>query len=432
MSIKLATVLATKTAETPSSVLLTNAILKDGSASFKEQLESSATQENKSNRTAEAEVAEFDESAKIVETVKKANVVKTAETTQQAQAVKLSTANQAQIEETEAIQQVLTGEAVVTQQAQAVKLSTAKQVQTEETALNQQAQSGTTVIAQQSQADKISTVKQVQKEETAVSQQAQTEKTAVKPQVKNGTQGNTKQDQTEDNALNQQAQTEESAKNNVQPQAAKNKLTSKAMAAKTTDTMDPLDALSAKISTLNELKGKNSSSLKTKIGAVKTENKISDKNDYCQTLKMDKSDATFFLNLVTNQETAAQSLQAAGVNQAVNNNSTEIKSDATQQAAKVSQGLIDALKDSAQTGKSIRIDFDNKIAVVMKLDKDGSITANFIPGDAAVENYLRNNIAGLKQNFDDQNLAYNELTYTRHQKQEQQKQQKQNKENQNE
>ena len=59
----------------------------------------------------------------------------------------------------------------------------------------------------------------------------------------------------------------------------------------------------------------------------------------------------------------------------------------------------------------VRISFDKDVSVVIKIDKHGKISAEFIPGSAEVENYLRTNIASLKQKFDEQNLPYNELFY---------------------
>ncbi|MDD3435865.1 MAG: flagellar hook-length control protein FliK [Candidatus Gastranaerophilales bacterium] len=186
----------------------------------------------------------------------------------------------------------------------------------------------------------------------------------------------------------------------------------------------PVEELNAKIATLNELK----------IGIGKTQTltadeKTSRKDDYCRILNMDNNDITFFVNLVENQQMTAQTSQVNNQN-TVNNNFAEIKTEATQQTVQVSQTLLDALNNSMQTGKPVRIDFDKDIAVIIRVDKDGNLSANFIPGNAAVENYLRNNIASLRQSFDQQNLPYNELSYSNKQKQEQGN--KNNKENENE
>lgn len=225
----------------------------------------------------------------------------------------------------------------------------------------------------------------------------------------------------------------ETAQQSKAEETAKTKAATENEAATTDkEALDPLNALSAKISTINELKEKNNFNSKIQNAEVKTEDLKSNKNAYCQVINFDSNDAAFFIGLVGSQEMSAQNAQALGMGQTVNNNFTQIKSEATQQTVQISQTLMDALNDSSKTGKSVRIDFDSNIAVIMKLDKNGTISANFIPGDSAVENYLRNNIAGLKQSFDNQNLAYNELTYSKQQHQEKQEKQKQNKENQDE
>lgn len=187
---------------------------------------------------------------------------------------------------------------------------------------------------------------------------------------------------------------------------------------------NPLNELNFKIAAINEMKNGHNS--KTQ----EIDSKIDDKQDYCQRIKMDNNDLTFFVNLVQNQQMIAQGGQVNNSN--INNYFTDIKSEATQKTVHVSATLLDAINESAKTNKPFRIDFDNNIAVVMKVDKDGILSANFIPGSAAVEAYLKNNIESLKQNFDNQNLPYNELSYSKQQKQEQDQQQNKNKENKNE
>ncbi len=103
----------------------------------------------------------------------------------------------------------------------------------------------------------------------------------------------------------------------------------------------------------------------------------------------------------------------------------EIKAEATQKTVAVTQTLLDSLNESMKTNKPFRIDFGDDIAVIMKVDKDGILSANFIPGSSAVENYLRGNIGYLRQSFEEQNLDYNELSYTRQEN----KKQKQNNRN---
>lgn len=234
------------------------------------------------------------------------------------------------------------------------------------------------------------------------------------------------------NATTQQTKVEDIAKNNLAQQVDKDKLADSKLAkdknsAKSAEITDPIAELSSKIATLSELKTGVS---KTQGVSSKTKETI-DKTDLCTTIKMDNKDVTFFLNLVENQQMSAQAAQGSSFDSTLAEFS-DIKSEATQQSVQVSSTLLAAMNEAAKTGKPFRIDFDSDVAVIMKMDKNGTISANFIPGDTAVENYLRNNIAGLRQSFDDQGLAYNELSYTKQQKQEQQEKRKNNKENENE
>jgi len=146
------------------------------------------------------------------------------------------------------------------------------------------------------------------------------------------------------------------------------------------------------------------------------------KIDY-STISMSDNDAMFFANLVTKTDMSMQSI--AGEFQ---KSLQPGKIEQVQKTAQVSSVLMEALSESMKTNKPFRIDFDKDISVVMRVDRDGSLNANFIPGDKAVEAYLRNNISYLKQRFDEQNLSYGELTYSKHKRQEQDEERKNNKE----
>lgn len=189
---------------------------------------------------------------------------------------------------------------------------------------------------------------------------------------------------------------------------------------------DSLNELNSKIAALNDIK--NGYISKTHNWESKIDDKTSDKTDYCKTIKMDNNDIKFFVNLVENQQMSAHNVQLNNTN--LNNAFSEIKTKTTQETVQVSATLLDAINESARTNKPFRVDFGNDIAVIMKVNKDGNLSANFIPGSAAVENYLRNNIEGLRQSFDEQNLPYDQLSYSNQQNKEQNR--NKNKENENE
>lgn len=139
-------------------------------------------------------------------------------------------------------------------------------------------------------------------------------------------------------------------------------------------------------------------------------------------INMSDSDANFFANLVQNTDMSMQSI-AANISDQMAEGAQNI-----QKNAQVSSVLMDKLAESMKTNQPFRIDFDKDVSVIIKVNKDGSLAANFIPGDKAVEQYLRNNIASLRQRFDEQDLSYTQLSYSNSRQQQQQK--RQNKEKQ--
>lgn len=139
-------------------------------------------------------------------------------------------------------------------------------------------------------------------------------------------------------------------------------------------------------------------------------------------INMSDSDANFFANLVQNTDMSMQSI-AANISDQMAEGAQNI-----QKNVQVSSVLMDKLAESMKTNQPFRIDFDKDVSVIIKVNKDGSLAANFIPGDKAVEQYLRNNIASLRQRFDEQDLSYTQLSYSNSRQQQQQK--RQNKEKQ--
>lgn len=134
-------------------------------------------------------------------------------------------------------------------------------------------------------------------------------------------------------------------------------------------------------------------------------------------IKMNESDADFFINLAQNEDininvinSQAQSLLNHGAETA------EVK-----QNVQVSQALLNALSEAREKNQPIRIDFDQNVSVILRVGRDGAISAQFIPGDKAVEQYLRNNLESLKSTFDEQELPYSELSYSHSSKEQNQR-----------
>ena len=123
--------------------------------------------------------------------------------------------------------------------------------------------------------------------------------------------------------------------------------------------------------------------------------------DFSSSISMSQSDAEFFVNLTQNNDVSMQNLlnQGADVRE-------------VQKNVKISETLLNALNTAKENNQPLRIDFDQNIAVILRVGKDGALAANFIPGDKAVEQYLRNNIESLKNTFTENDLPYSDLSYS--------------------
>ena len=136
-------------------------------------------------------------------------------------------------------------------------------------------------------------------------------------------------------------------------------------------------------------------------------------DDSKNSISMTQSDAQFFINLTQNDNVSAQNVVAQAQNML--NNGAEVSD--VQQNVKISQALLDAINNAKETNQPLRIDFDQNVSVILRVGKDGAISANFIPGDKAVEQYLRNNIESLKATFNENDLPYTDLSYSNSSKQ---------------
>ena len=152
-----------------------------------------------------------------------------------------------------------------------------------------------------------------------------------------------------------------------------------------------ISELNKKIETMTEL---NSMKIDQMQGIVERnqylDTSLNEKSELCKTISLDKTDATFFLNLVDNQTMTAQGMQSHDINSHLQQmNFTEVKAEALQKTVDISPTLLNALNESMQTNKPFRIDFDKDVAVIMKVDRNGVLSANFIPGSTAGKKVCR-------------------------------------------
>ena len=86
-----------------------------------------------------------------------------------------------------------------------------------------------------------------------------------------------------------------------------------------------------------------------------------------------------------------------------------LTSEAVQKSVKISKTLADMLVKAKETSQPLRIDFDNNISVIIRISRDGKISADFLPSSQVAEAYLKENLPLLKQRFDEKNIEYDSL-----------------------
>lgn len=177
----------------------------------------------------------------------------------------------------------------------------------------------------------------------------------------------------------------------------------------TSKTSDIVKFLDANLTTNNSAKT-------TKATASKASEKTSEK-----TIKMTEADAKFFNNLIETNQQVIEGTKTA--------EPTSIRDIEESPSVQVSKTLLNALKESQENNKSFRVDFDKDLSVILRVTKDGKISAEFLPGDKAVEQYLKANLPQLQQQFKNEGLDYENLSYRQHKKGDEDKQKQSNREN---
>lgn len=110
-------------------------------------------------------------------------------------------------------------------------------------------------------------------------------------------------------------------------------------------------------------------------------------------IAMNEADVEVFTNLVQNGEIDLNNLAPKAAEKSVN----------------VSKTLTDMLAKSMENNQPLRIDFDNNISVIIRVSRDGKISADFLPSSQVAEAYLKENLPLLRQKFEQNNLEYDEL-----------------------
>ncbi len=135
-----------------------------------------------------------------------------------------------------------------------------------------------------------------------------------------------------------------------------------------------------------------------------------------------KKDVEFFKvcienNAVTLNNLNAQNLQ---VNLAVQNPQGVV----SYRSLDVSKGLFNLIEYSFKAKRPVRLDFNGDSSVILKMNKEGKLIAEFISNDEAMAYVLKSSIPGLKNKMDAEGIPYEEIFYNDNKKNKDKKQNK--------
>ncbi len=76
-----------------------------------------------------------------------------------------------------------------------------------------------------------------------------------------------------------------------------------------------------------------------------------------------------------------------------------------------SKGLFNMIEYSFKKQKPVRLDFTGSSSVILRVNQQGKLSAEFISNDTAMEYVLRNSIPNLKNKLDSEGIPYEKIYY---------------------
>lgn len=116
-------------------------------------------------------------------------------------------------------------------------------------------------------------------------------------------------------------------------------------------------------------------------------------------LKEVSGNAVFFINNLN-----FQNLQ---INAAVQNQQGVV----SYKSMDVSRGLFNLIEYSFKAKKPIRVDFSKDSSVILKMNKEGKVSAEFISNDEAMAYIIKSSLPGLKNKMDTEGILYDDIFY---------------------
>lgn len=129
--------------------------------------------------------------------------------------------------------------------------------------------------------------------------------------------------------------------------------------------------------------------------------------------KLSQEDLTQIQAIINNNGFAININQINGFNNfSINYN----KAGYSYNSSNFTKNLEELISKAYKKNQPIRIDFENDSSVILKIDREGKLSAYFTSSDKAMEMLLKENLYLLRAKLDEEGLPFKELNYQEQQK----------------
>jgi len=134
-------------------------------------------------------------------------------------------------------------------------------------------------------------------------------------------------------------------------------------------------------------------------------------------------DMNFFKTMLENPSMTINGVNSQNLQ--VNYSVQNINNQISYKSAGVSKGLFNLIENSFKSQKPVRVDFNGNSSVILKMNNEGKLIAEFISNDKAMEYVLKNSLPSLKERLDAEGITYEEISYKENPRQNRNKKQNQ-------
>lgn len=134
-----------------------------------------------------------------------------------------------------------------------------------------------------------------------------------------------------------------------------------------------------------------------------------------------------FLKLLSSNTTTVIDKMVASQNSDEVQIQTKDGTNISYKTTNFSKGVFNIVEYAFNSQKPVRVEMTGNSSVILKIDKEGQLSAEFLSSDKAMEAMLKSNIPFLKNKLDSEGVPYKDIYYKDQPKDEQRQRQQRNK-----